>query len=72
VYQVEIDREVKVLLDLKAEYKNLTGIDVGGAGDKSQKKQPSSSNGTATVSAAAAENASREVKKVTRLVVVCI
>ena len=71
MFQVEIDKEVKVLLDLKAEYKKLTGVDFGGAGEKSQKKHSNSTNGTATVPSAA-ENASREVKKVTRQEVVSL
>jgi hypothetical protein len=61
-----------VLLELKAEYKKLTGVDLSGSSDKS-KKQPGNSKKEPNVSSAngsvqTADSSAREVKKVTRLV----
>ncbi len=37
--QAEIDREVAILLQLKAKYKEVTGQDVGGAGVRGKGKE---------------------------------
>lgn len=60
-------------MDLKAEYKKLTGVDLGGSSDKS-KKQPGNSKKqpndipSANGSVQTADSSAREIKKVTRLV----
>ena len=74
--QEEIDKEVQVLLALKAEYKKLTGEELGGGGGrKDKKKEKKGKENKPEVKAeqkkaadtkAEKEDASREVKKVTR------
>ncbi|XP_013406588.1 bifunctional glutamate/proline--tRNA ligase isoform X2 [Lingula anatina] len=68
----QVDEEVKVLLSLKAEYKQLTGEDVagGGGGRKDKKGKKENKGGKAAEpkqQKPAKEDAGREVKKVTRL-----
>lgn len=63
-----IDSEVKVLLDLKAEYKTLTGEDLAGGGKKGKKdKKKEEKKEEKPKEAKGQDGAGREVKKQTRL-----
>lgn len=83
VLQDVVDPEVRTLLDLKAEYKNLTGVDLAGGSDgkkggKDKKGGKAVSNGEKkeenpeTKRDAAAEvtdgATGRDVKKITRFI----
>ena len=77
VLQEEVDKEVQSLLALKAEYKNITGQELGGGGGRKDKKKEK--KGKENKQEAKAEkkdkvaekkadkdDASREIKKITR------
>lgn len=67
--QDAIDSEVKVLLDLKAEYKALTGEDLAGGGKKGKKdKKKEEKKEEKPKEAKGQDGAGREVKKQTRCI----